>query len=307
MERYSKWTTPITEHLTAAELIGRDWQQTMAMERNTPGDRSTKLRWHVLFWMLVCAMVPLVAMALQGYHCARRAVLSLETTHLRSVLEGRKARIAEWFGERKSDLRAVAACPRPLPEDSGPDAPAQSMEGDDRRHLVDLFRFRSQFIETIIVYDAKWHPIASAGDDAHTGKKLGPAAFRERLMHAAGMVGPEPPHAATRDPQRAARDRFAGRRLRILLAEDNITNQQVAIGILVRFGLRTDAVANGQAAVSAMESIPYDLVLMDVQMPVMDGLEATRRIRSLRSPVHAHAVPIIAMTAHAMEGIGRCA
>ena len=90
--------------------------------------------------------------------------------------------------------------------------------------------------------------------------------------------------------------------IRILLAEDNITNQQVALGILKRLGLRADTVANGAEAVRSLETLPYDLVLMDVQMPEMDGLEATRRIRDPQSAVQQHEVPIIAMTAHAMRG-----
>jgi signal transduction histidine kinase/CheY-like chemotaxis protein len=89
--------------------------------------------------------------------------------------------------------------------------------------------------------------------------------------------------------------------VRILLAEDNITNQQVAVGLLRRLGLRADAVANGAEAIKALEIIPYDLVLMDVQMPDMDGLEATRRIRDPHSTVRNHEVPIIAMTASAMQ------
>jgi PAS domain S-box-containing protein len=90
--------------------------------------------------------------------------------------------------------------------------------------------------------------------------------------------------------------------MRILLAEDNITNQQVALGILKRLGLRADAVANGAEALRSLELLPYDLVLMDVQMPEMDGLEAARRIRDPKSTVRNHDVPIIAMTAHALRG-----
>ncbi|MCY2992236.1 MAG: response regulator [Planctomycetota bacterium] len=89
---------------------------------------------------------------------------------------------------------------------------------------------------------------------------------------------------------------------RILVAEDNITNQLVAFGILKKLGFRADAVANGIEAVRALETLPYDLVLMDVQMPELDGLEATQQIRNLQSSIRNHQIPIIAMTAHAMRG-----
>ncbi|MEI7895047.1 MAG: response regulator, partial [Myxococcales bacterium] len=95
---------------------------------------------------------------------------------------------------------------------------------------------------------------------------------------------------------------FAGSHLRILLVEDNITNQQVGLGILDKLGLRADVVANGAEALHALETLPYDLVLMDVQMPVMDGLEATRAIRDAGSAVPNHKIPVIAMTAQAMQG-----
>ncbi len=90
--------------------------------------------------------------------------------------------------------------------------------------------------------------------------------------------------------------------LRVLLVEDNPTNQIVAMGILGQLGLRTDVAGNGVEALEALARIPYDLVLMDAQMPVMDGLEATRAIRAGEGGVLRAQVPIVAMTAHALEG-----
>ena len=89
---------------------------------------------------------------------------------------------------------------------------------------------------------------------------------------------------------------------RILLAEDNVINQLVAVKILKNLGYSTDVVANGLEAVNAVKSLPYDLVLMDVQMPELDGLEATCRIRNLTGKHKNPKIPIVAMTAHAMKG-----
>ncbi len=92
------------------------------------------------------------------------------------------------------------------------------------------------------------------------------------------------------------------KRARVLLVEDNATNQLVVLGVLKKHVGRIDIAGNGQEALEALAAFPYDLVLMDVQMPELDGWEATHRIRSGQAQVIDPGVPIIAMTAHALAG-----
>jgi len=89
--------------------------------------------------------------------------------------------------------------------------------------------------------------------------------------------------------------------LHILIAEDNIVNQEVAVGMLTLMGCRTTVAVNGVEAVKAVENNQFDVILMDVQMPEMDGIEATSRIRERERSAGGH-IPILAMTAHSMKG-----
>jgi CheY-like chemotaxis protein len=90
------------------------------------------------------------------------------------------------------------------------------------------------------------------------------------------------------------------KRIRVLLAEDNIVNQKVGVKLLEKIGCAVDVAANGKEAVRAWESGHFDVIFMDCQMPEMDGYEATRQIRARESA--SHRTPIVALTAHALKG-----
>jgi CheY-like chemotaxis protein len=112
------------------------------------------------------------------------------------------------------------------------------------------------------------------------------------LGHEVAVAAPAAPQAIEERP-------LAG--VRVLVAEDNPVNQKLVMRLLERFGCRADAVANGAEALHALATLPYDVVLMDCQMPEVDGYEATAQVRHLERG-SGRRIPIIALTANALEG-----
>jgi len=127
-------------------------------------------------------------------------------------------------------------------------------------------------------------------------KKLG----IDRTLFEAIRHGLKPPAPSERVPTRP-HEMAQARGLRLLLVEDNRVNQKLALRLLEKLGHQVTLAINGQEAIELLQSSAFDLVLMDIQMPVMGGVEATQKIRDAELKTGVH-IPIIAMTAHAMMG-----
>jgi PAS domain S-box-containing protein len=179
------------------------------------------------------------------------------------------------------------------------------LQGLDGAELAQVIQADDSLRETgIILLASLEHRIASKDTQTLRGaasltKPVRQSEFRECLsaiLTDSTTFHSTPPCPATPTIRASSRES-----LRILVAEDNKVNREVAIRNLQRLGLQADAVDNGAEAIKALATEPYDLLLMDVQMPDMDGIEATRIIRDPHSTVRRHEIPIIAMTASALQ------
>ena len=142
--------------------------------------------------------------------------------------------------------------------------------------------------------------LQALGFAGHVSKPIWEHSLRQALLAlGAKRCGSIAPAKYVVQPRKAAR---ANGLARILVAEDNLTNQEVAVAMLKKLGYRADLVANGVEALEALRQADYDVVLMDCEMPEMDGYEATRRIRDLQTGTRNPCIPIIALTADAITG-----
>jgi len=198
------------------------------------------------------------------------------------------------------DLRQAMAAGRPFPLLLA-DA---NMPGRDGFWLVEQLRQEPRLAATTIIM------LTSAGQrgdgarcrelgvGAYLTKPIGRSELLNAIMRVLGTRSAEQAQASlvTRHSLREER-----RTLRILLAEDNFVNQTLAVRLLTKHGHDVEVVANGRQALDKLKQERFDVVLMDVQMPEMDGYETTTAIREMERATGRH-IPIIAMTAHAMKG-----
>ena len=132
---------------------------------------------------------------------------------------------------------------------------------------------------------------------AYLTKPIRQSELLDAITTALGARQERAPARGAAGPERVPR-----RPLRILLAEDHPVNQKLAVRLLEKWGHTVAVAGNGRDALAALQREPFDLVLMDVQMPEMDGFEATAAIREREAQTGGDRIPVVAMTAHAIQG-----
>ncbi len=199
-------------------------------------------------------------------------------------------------------LEAVR-CPQPAGRPFGLLLVDHNMPGRDGADLVDAIRQETELRCPVVMMIApaprpetlsRCEELGVAG---RVLKPVGPSDLYDTMVRTLGAAA----GGAEGRPVQAEAPSAPRRRLRVLLAEDSHVNQVLAVRLLEKQGHRVVAVGSGKEAVSAVQSETFDLVLMDVEMPELDGLEATRIIRAAERQSGGH-VPILALTARAMRG-----
>ncbi|MGZ8636391.1 MAG: GAF domain-containing protein [Actinomycetota bacterium] len=277
-----------------AELMGGS---VTAESQGVPGEGSV---FHVTFEAGATDMSP-TALRRDGSFAGRRAlVVDDSPTNLRLVT----ALLDAWGIESATatdGAEALAALARGRVDLAVVDMVMPGMDGLD---LATALHVREPMLPVVmassvarrdVTDDPRW---AGAGVGAVVVKPLKASSLHEAV---ASVLSVSVQDGTVDDTRGALEDDLAARHpLRILLTEDNVVNQRLALRLLEKMGYRADVAGNGLEAVEAVERQPYDLVLMDVQMPELDGVEATRRIVE-RLP-GGERPWIVAMTAEAMQG-----
>ncbi|MEM7456688.1 MAG: response regulator [Planctomycetota bacterium] len=174
------------------------------------------------------------------------------------------------------------------------------LQMEDGSVLASRVRKHEALCDTHFVFLASSRPSTLTFDRSHLhidDQLLKPVKESDLFGSLANMMGIDQPTTVS---QRRTAVKPTAKRMSVLLAEDNKVNQKLAVALLEKQGHRVITAENGEQAVEMSLREPFDLILMDVQMPVMDGLEATREIRNLEKG-SGHRIPIIALTAHASK------
>ena len=263
------------------------------------------------FWFTVRFALPACAPAPRLGHAELQGIPVLLVDNNPTSLENLRLQLASWgmvpaeAGDAFSALRRMNAA-----ADAGKPFPIaildRELPGMDGLALSRTIRDDARLADTALLLLT---PLGGKDENAGAARELRLAACLPRPVRQSELLEcllSAVTGRSQQNHQRQARPfpAVTRRNARVLLADDNITNQLVAVGILKKLGVSADAVADGQESLQALADLPYDLVFMDVRMPVMDGLEATRQIRAGAEPrlSHCRNIPIIALTAHALVG-----